>query len=502
MVALLTVPSLINGAGSNSEVLSLKQSGLESYNPQNSTNLQANIEFGGDATSRNASYTVFDDSMYLHIGVRAPANSSWAGYYQVTPSTYAELAHVVLVAPPTTLTSYFTNGLYIQASNQVQNYVTCVSVTNATGTYWMVIHGYKIGNNESNPTEYDNLWHDKSANQALTRDCVLVTNGQNFLQIYLDHALVYQNTLLSLGMNEPFNFFVGVESEYAHQLTYGSNRGFYVTNGDSVNVTGLPSKATIAEIVDNDGNVLAAGPVKSGTATIDLGGRSFPIAGYIEIFDNDHTMTNASTVARTQKEVSIFGGDVFSVGPNPSTTSQLTVDSQDTNGNALNGYYTVVMKDGVQTAADWLPTTFTLQRGQTYSVIVSDYGGYVFDHWSDGSLSRIRAFSISSNTEVSAIFRNANAPPPSGHALIKVSAVDSSGKPLIGFYSTLWRDGFIISQSYSPTSFVVSDDTSYLVTMSGYGSHVFIGWQRGSNDTGQMVVTGSGTVTNLVAVYR
>jgi hypothetical protein len=494
------------GLGPQSTVLNLKQSGLQSYYPGHGTNVQASnhsAKFAGDAASGNASYTVFEDSAFLHIGVKAPTNGSWAGYYQVTPSTYASLVHAVLSAPPTNLTGYFTNGIYVQASNQVLNYVTCVSVTNTTGTYWMVMHAHKSGNSASDFTTYDNLWHDTSKHQQLVRDCELVTNGQNALYVYLDHVLVYHSTSLNLGMQQPFNFFVGVESQYAHQLTYGLNRDFYVTNGGMVNVTGLSSKAYIAEIVDVRGNPLASGFVSSGTATINMGAFPYPVTGYVKVFDKFPTTNDSSgQLASTLSPTPIFGGDVFVLGSNPSTTSQLTIDAQDTSGNQLNGYYTVLMKEGVQTAADWIPTSFTLQSGQTYTILVSDYGHYVFDHWSDGSVSRIRTMSIAGPVSVAAIFRDKYGPSPIGHSLISVNAVDSSGKAIPGFYTILWQHGFMVAQAYSPASFLVDNNNAYQVTMSSYGGHVFAGWQGGSNDPYHAVTTGAGTITNVVAVYK
>src|SRR5271155_1972554 len=503
IVGLFATPYFGHANATRSTVLSLKESGLESYEPENSTNLQAG-NFAGDAATGNGSYTVFDVASFLHIGVKAPSNGSWAGYYQVTPSTYASLVQAVLVAPAGNLTGYFTNGIYVQASNQVLNYVTCVSVTNSTGTYWMVVHANKNGDSASDPTTYDTLWHDASEHQSPIRDCELVTNGQNALEVYLDHTMVYQSSSLSLGIQQPFNFFVGVESEYAAQLTYGSTRDFYVTNGDAVNLTGLPSNAVFAEVVDSHGYVLASGQAASGKASINLGGNSFPVVGYIEVFDKAPAAVNDSSgeLASTPSEVSIFGGDVYALGPNPSTTSQLTINPEDMNGNLLNGYYTVLMKNGVQVAAGYSPTTFTLETGQTYTVLVSDYGNYVFDRWSDGSVSRIMQISISGDTSINAIFREANSPPPSGQSLISVSAVNSSGGAITGFYSTLWENGFMVAQAYSPASFVVNNNVTYQVTISNFGSNTFVGWRGASNDTFDSVTTGTGTSTSLVAVYK
>jgi hypothetical protein len=83
-----------------------------------------------------------------------------------------------------------------------------------------------------------------------------------------------------------------------------------------------------------------------------------------------------------------------------------------------------------------------------------------------------------------------------------VSAVNSSGNAITGFYGTLWQNGFMVAQAYSPASFVVSDNSTYQVMTSNFGSNTFVGWQGGSNATSDSVTTGTGSTTNLVAIYQ
>src|SRR2546422_3733070 len=41
---------------------------------------------------------------------------------------------------------------------------------------------------------------DTSPNQPLTRDCTIITNGNNYLKVYLDNVLVYESNNLDLQM--------------------------------------------------------------------------------------------------------------------------------------------------------------------------------------------------------------------------------------------------------------------------------------------------------------
>src|SRR5437660_8580632 len=81
--------------------ISQVKSGLVASDPLNNETktqqeLQANPGYwfyGGDAPAENAPYDFYKDTQGLHIGVQAPANGTWAGFYAVTPSTNATLFH-------------------------------------------------------------------------------------------------------------------------------------------------------------------------------------------------------------------------------------------------------------------------------------------------------------------------------------------------------------------------------------------------------------------------
>jgi len=58
----------------------------------------------------------------------------------------------------------------------------------------------------------------------------------------------------------------------------------------------------------------------------------------------------------------------------------------------------------------WLsPATFTLLGNQPYTVQVEDYGNYVFDHWNDGTTTRLHDVITGNSTTTSlvAVYRTA-----------------------------------------------------------------------------------------------
>jgi hypothetical protein len=190
--------------------------------------------------------------------------------------------------------------------------------------------------------------------------------------------------------------------------------------------------------------------------------------------------------------------------PPPTTTSQLTVDTQDTSGTAINGYYTVLYQNKASVATGFSPATFTLNNGQTYTVQVQDYGDYVFDHWQDtSSTDRIRIISITTGTQITAIYRNNNnppPPPPDGQSEISVGTTDSSGNAINGYYTTFWQGSTMLHSCFSPC-FFTANNGEYQVAVADYDNKLFDHWSDGIKNRFHDVSAGGGTI-DLVAVYR
>lgn len=89
------------------------------------------------------------------------------------------------------------------------------------------------------------------------------------------------------------------------------------------------------------------------------------------------------------------------------TTSQLTVNSQLSNGTAITGYYSeAVSSSTATTQSGYTPAAFTLNNGETYRVGVADWLNYFFDHWLDtSSTERWRDVTVTADTQLTAIYR-------------------------------------------------------------------------------------------------
>src|SRR5207245_5795251 len=73
-------------------------------------------------------------------------------------------------------------------------------------------------------------------------------------------------------------------------------------------------------------------------------------------------------------------------------------------GATLTGYNTVLSQNGVTVASGFTPATFTLNNGQSYSLVVNGFGSCSFDHWLDnGSTGNPRAVSVTSDTTLTAV---------------------------------------------------------------------------------------------------
>lgn len=193
--------------------------------------------------------------------------------------------------------------------------------------------------------------------------------------------------------------------------------------------------------------------------------------------------------------------------------SSLTIRTEDMYGNEITGYYTVLMQNGAVIETGFSPKTFTLDTDEDYTVSVSDYGSYAFDHWA-GSGSEIREMNVEfvndGSDTLTAVYRNVNeqvepepspepSPPPEQITdTISVTTVDSSGNQIYGYYTTLWQDGNVIQSAFSPAGFTVSTGQTYQVAVADYGQYVFDHWSDGSYDRFHNAQAGD----ELVAVYR
>ena len=334
MIAVFSIllTSLVNNHVVNASsvgTISLAKSGLVVSDPLNNEiktqqELQANPGYwyyNGDAPDLKANYTFFRDLQGLHVGAQAPANGTYAGFYAMSQNTNATLFHAVVSTPIRTIPSnnnFFFNGLYVQTAQPVVNYISCVSDTGKSGTVWTIGHTYGSPNDA---LVFDNLWTDTSPNQPLTRDCTIITDGQNNLKAYLDGVLVYSSSTILLGMPVPFNAYLEPQNSYTGQMINGTYTDFYVTEGDKIQITNISPNAATVNVTDSNGNVLASSPTSNGKSTVDIGKYHFPLSANIAIYDS-----NKILVASTSSSANIFGGDVYAVDAINPTISQSPQD--------------------------------------------------------------------------------------------------------------------------------------------------------------------------------
>lgn len=297
------------------------QSGLVAFDPlNNETKSQQQLQsehkywvYGGDAPARNAPFDFFKDLLGFHIGIQAQTDGAWAGYYAESPNTNAMLFHSVITNPVRSLPvlpvpQWYENGMYVQTlvtPTSSVNYVTCTTSTSQWGTTWVVV---SVTGNANQATTFNTLWADTSANQPLTRDCTIITNGNNYLKVYMDGAKVYENNTLNLQMPAPFNTYLEPQTSYAGQFLTGGFTDYYATTDETVQVTNNPVLASTVDLVDPTGKILATSPVSSGTASFTIGQFHMPLAAYIKVYDS-----NGIQLASTPNPVNIFGGDVYKV---------------------------------------------------------------------------------------------------------------------------------------------------------------------------------------------
>jgi len=304
--------SATTGTSSSIRSVSQVQSGLvASDSLTNETMTQQQLQAGngywayaGDAPAEKAPYSFSRDTQGLHIDVQAPSSGTWAGFFAESPNTNAVLFHSVITTPVRTVPSQnYENGMYVQTSNGLINYVTCVSLTNTQATSWAIINTYGTTNQA---TKFTVLWMDNSANQPLTRDCTIITNGQNYLKVYLDGTMVYTSSNLNLQMPAPYNTYLEPETSYSGQLLSGTFQDYYVSSDETIKVINNPSNAARADIVDSTGTMLGSSQVSGGTATLDVGKYHYPLSANIKVYDSSNNLIASGPV-------NIYGGSIYSV---------------------------------------------------------------------------------------------------------------------------------------------------------------------------------------------
>ncbi|MDC8453561.1 MAG: fibronectin type III domain-containing protein, partial [Candidatus Nitrosotalea sp.] len=559
---ILPLTSTANATNSITKV----QSGLVTSDSL-TTGDTGNWTFAGTATSHD----YYEDSQGLHIGIKAPQSGQWVNYYASYSASQpnAELFHAIVTIPDTMVPDGVSNiGLYVEGSDFIPH-VGCEAYADSTGYYWVVEQSSDAGQT------YTILYITQPSSTPQTQDCTIITNGSNYLKVYIGGNVVFSSTTMNLGMSTPFHTYVQDDTSSSSSMHYATYSDYYSTTSEDIKVTNNPSNAATIKITGSSGQVLSSASVTSGIATLNVGKYSFPLDGTINVYD-----ANGNIIASSP--ASIYGGDIFSItntastpqsptglvatavsssqinlswtapgddggspitgykierstnggtfsvlasntastgtsfsdtslaasttytyrvsainsvgSSSPSntssattnpTTSTLTVNTQDSDRNTIIGYYTELYQNGNLVDSGYTPYTFTLNNGQTYTVDVVDYGKYEFDHWLDtGSVSANRVMSISSNTQITAVYKTVPQFPTGLTATVASSTqinlswsapTDNGGSPITGYtierssdsgttWSTISSNTRSTATTFSDTSLVPNTTYTYRVS--------------------------------------
>src|SRR2546427_5218988 len=229
------------------------------------------------------------------------------------------LFHAVLKLPYSTIPdNVFDTGLYVQTSNpNFIDYVACAAVVSPSGYYWSLVQSFGPATGAVTTT---NLWTSALNTLPLTQDCTIITNGNNYLKMYLGGILVYQSSSLMLNMPSPVNSYLEVQTNSASAMRFGNYLYYYADSSENITVTNAPAGGTV-KIVDSTNNVLASAPVSSaGTAITVVGQDRLPLTASIQAYDSAGNL-----VASPPRSVTLWGGDVYAVStPNPGPAGHVT----------------------------------------------------------------------------------------------------------------------------------------------------------------------------------
>lgn len=241
--------------------------------------------------------------------------------------------------------------------------------------------------------------------------------------------------------------------------------------------------------------------------TLEQGTYTVSAANYKQIiFDHwsDGT-TQSSTIsvnlsANTEITAHYNNGEAPSPPQQPSAVT-LTVNTVDSAGEAINGYYTTLSQNGATIKTAFSPASFTLNSGQTYQVAVADYGDYVFDHWNDGSTIRQKTVTLQQSATLTAHYKSKTTEVPlQEEATLTVTSVDLSGKTVTGLWTVIKKNGATVKTGYTPLTYSAQVGSTYEVSVANYKNYVFDHWESGSKSSTRQVTVNADTT--LTAYYN
>jgi hypothetical protein len=207
----------------------------------------------------------------------------------------------------------------------------------------------------------------------------------------------------------------GQESYYSTLTSYSHSLGLstVVGNPGAAVPASFVGSVDVIVIYENAGmpNASALGSStmglsKSGFAAVSYGVSSLAsssvsvvanYAGYIYI-------TNEGMPNPYSSLPSYFATLVSDLKASSSTTSSLLIQSTDMSGNAITGLWTTVSHNGNVVASGYTPLAFSGTTGEQYTIAVSNYGDYLFNHWDNGNGNQSRTLTLTQSMTLTASY--------------------------------------------------------------------------------------------------
>lgn len=175
------------------------------------------------------------------------------------------------------------------------------------GYDWQVVYGTgNLSGASQTKTLYFHYYPYGPGN--LSKTCTIMTNGANFLSVYIGGTQVYSNSSMNLQIASPFNTYLEVTGVNMTQSMEGSFTNFYTTLNDTVTVTNAPSGG-IVQVTGTNSPIANATVGSNGVATLTLPASLMPQTGVINVYNSSGVL-----VAKTTTAVTLWGGDSYSVG--------------------------------------------------------------------------------------------------------------------------------------------------------------------------------------------
>jgi hypothetical protein len=347
-----TVDNLMIYENPGLPALSLLQGWHTSYDKSNFSM----IAFGVSSIS-----TSFLSSASNYVGYIDLTNDNLPNPYDSVPSYFGSLvadldtgsSSPTIPQPPTGLTSTTISSSQINLS--------WVAPANNGGS---AITGYKIERSTDGGSTWSAIVSNTGSTGTAYSNTGLTANTAYTYRVYAINAI---------GTSSASN----TASATTSIVSSGGSASLTI---NSVNLAGVSFSGMWVELHAANGTTLATGytPVTFNVPS----GNSYTIVSsnyqnYVFAHWNDGTTTTSKTITLTQNTILT---EYYSTGP-----VSLKVKSVDLSGNTITGLWTTLVSGGTTVQSGYTTKTFTVTVGKQYTVTVSNYQNYIFNHWSDGS---------------------------------------------------------------------------------------------------------------------